>query len=155
MAAAERAGARRGVRCGDRAGGPAVPLAGLAPDRRLRPLRRRVRGGVVAGEAREHGSLVLRACPPPRLPARAPAAPPRQPARIGEPRHRERRPAPVGAGRPVATCHWLKRTTSWWTGPTWPPKDERSPALSNSTRLCARTPLRIPTPASSSWSTRP
>src|SRR6202034_4564114 len=99
----------------------------LARHLSLRALRRGVRSRVVAGGTGEHGSLVVRACPPPRLPARAAAPPPREPSRIVEPRHRERRPAPAGAGRSVATCHWLKRTTSWWTGRTWPPKDERSP----------------------------
>ncbi len=92
----------------------------------------------------------LHACLPERLRLRHVSR-----LRVGEPGHRERRPAPAGAGRPVATCHWLNRTTSWWTGPTWPPKDERSPASSNSTRPCARTPLRTLAPASSSWSTPP
>ena len=114
-----------------------------------------IRGGVAAGGAREHGRLVVRARPPPRLPARAPAAPPREPARVGQPRHRQRRPAPAGAGRPLATCHWLNRTTSWWTGRTSPPKDERSPASSSSTRRCAPTPPKTLMPASSWSSTRP
>ena len=78
--------------------------------RRLRALRRGERGGVAAGGAREHGRLVLRARPPARLPARALAAPPREPHRVGQSRHRQRRPAPAGAGRPLAAGHWLNRT---------------------------------------------
>ena len=92
----------------------------------------------------------LHACLPERL-----RAPPREPSRIRQPRHRQRRPAPAGAGRSVATCHWLRHTTSWWTGRTWPPKDERFPASSNWTRPCAPTPPRTPAPASSWWSTPP
>ena len=116
---------------------------------------RGLRGGVAPGGAREHGRLVLRPRPPPRLPARTPAAPPREPARVGQPGHRERRPAPVGAGRSLAACHWLNRTTSWWTARTWPPKDARFPASSNSMRPYAPTPPRTRAPASSSSSTPP
>ena len=61
---------RRGRRGGRGAGRAALPLARAAADRRLRTLRRGLRGGVVAGGAREHGSLVLRA-----LPASTPACP--------------------------------------------------------------------------------
>ena len=65
---------------------------------------------------------------------RTSAAPSRQSKRVGQSRHRKCRAASVGAGRFVAACHWLNPTTSWWTGPTWPPKDERSRACSNSMR---------------------
>ncbi len=121
-----RAGRGRPRRGGP--GGAALPLAGAPVDRDLRALRAGDRGGLAARGAREHGRLVLRARPPARLPARAPAAPPCEPDRVRQSRHRQRRPAPAGAGRPLAAGHWLNRTMSWSTGRTSPPKGEPSPA---------------------------
>ena len=108
------------------------PLAQLTS--LLRAVRKGRRSGVAARGTREHGRLVVRACPPSRRVAATSAASSRQPKRIGQSRHRKCRAAPVGAGRFVAARHWLNPTMSWWTGRTWPPKDERFRACGNSMR---------------------
>ena len=149
-----RAGRGRGRRGRHRPGGAALPLAGPADHRHLRALPRGHRGGLAPGGAREHGWLVLRPRPTARLPARPPQAAPCQPRRVGQPGHRQCRPARSRAGRSPPAVHWLNRTMSWWTGPTWPPRAEPHQACSSSMRRYAPTRPRIPTPASS-WSSTP
>ena len=65
-------------------------------------------GGVAAGGAREHGRLELRAQPAAPPGARHPHAPAREPGRVGQPGHGQRRLAPARAGRPAHPSHRLR-----------------------------------------------
>ncbi len=153
--APDGAGARPGEPGRRREGRTDLSVAGPVVDGDLRALRRGDGGCVAAGGAREHGRLVLRARQAPRLPPGAPATSSREPGRVPQPRHRECRPPPAGAGRSIAACHWLNRITSWWTGRTSPPKEEPHQASSSWTRPFVRTPPRTRRPRSSWWWTPP